>query len=173
MDVPYFFPIKEMTMKERKGEHPFGDAGQLILLGLFLVVWAGDSFFLHKSTFVSDYVPLFIRLVILALALITGVYLSMSGHVVVAHGERPNSVVSTGAFRYVRHPLYLAAILFYLGLTASTASLFSLALLVVIFLFYNYIAGYEERLMEIKFGEDYVSYKNRTGKWVPMVGRRP
>jgi protein-S-isoprenylcysteine O-methyltransferase Ste14 len=164
--------MNEKIMKEKKGEHPFGDAGQLILLGLFLVVWAVDSFFLHKSTFVSDHVPLSIRLVILALALITGVYLFMSGHVVVAHGERPNSVVSTGAFKYVRHPLYLGAILFYLGLMVSTASLFSLLLLVVIFLFYNYIASYEERLMEIKFSEDYVSYKNRTGKWVPMLHMR-
>ena len=169
MDVPLFFSIKEMSMRERKGEHPFGDAGQLILLGLFLLVWAGDSFFLHKSTFVSDYVPLYIRLVILVLVLIPAVYLSMSGHVVVAHGERPNSVVSKGAFQYVRHPLYLAAILFYLGLAVSTASLLSLALLVVIFLFYNYIAGYEERLLEIKFGEVYVSYKNRTGKWLPKT----
>jgi protein-S-isoprenylcysteine O-methyltransferase Ste14 len=154
-------------MEEKKGEHPFGDAGQLILLALFLVVWAGDSFFLHKSTFASDFVPLIIRLVILALLLITAVYLSTSGHVVVAHGERPASVVSTGAFRYVRHPLYSAAILFYMGLAVTTASLFSLALLVIIFLFYNYIADYEERLMEMKFGEDYVSYKRKTGKWTP------
>jgi protein-S-isoprenylcysteine O-methyltransferase Ste14 len=162
-----------MRMKERKGEHPFGDAGQLILLGLFLVVWVGDSFFLHKSTFVSEYVPLFVRLAIMALVLITAVYLSMSGHVVVAHGERPNSVVSTGAFRYVRHPLYLAAILFYLGLAISTASLFSLALLLIIFLFYNYIASYEERLMEIKFGEEYMAYEKRTGKWMPRIGGGP
>jgi protein-S-isoprenylcysteine O-methyltransferase Ste14 len=154
-------------MKEKKGEHPFGDAGQFILLGLFLALWVGDSFFLHKSTFVSEYVPLSVRLVFLAFALILAVYLSASGHVVVAHGERPASVVSTGAFRHVRHPLYLAAILFYLGLALSTASLVSLALLVIIFLFYNYIAGYEERLMEIKFRENYVIYKNRTGKWVP------
>jgi protein-S-isoprenylcysteine O-methyltransferase Ste14 len=154
-------------MKEKKGEHPFGDAGQLILLGLFLLVWVGDSFFLHKSTFVSEYVPLSVRLVFLAFALILASYLSVSGHVVVAHGERPASVVSTGVFRHVRHPLYLAAILFYLGLALSTASLLSLALLVIIFLFYNYIAGYEERLMEMKFGENYVIYKNRTGKWVP------
>mgnify|MGYP001821946811 CR=1 FL=1 len=159
-------------MKDKKGEHPFGDAGQLILLGLYLVVWAGDSFFLHKSIFLSDYVPLFIRLVILALILIPAGYLSMSGHVVVAHGERPNSVVSTGAFRYVRHPLYSAAILFYLGLAVSTASLSSLLLLVIIFFFYNYIASYEERLMEIKFCEDYVSYKKRSGKWLPMLHMR-
>lgn len=160
-------------MKERKGEHPFGDAGQLILLALFLAVWAGDSFFMHKSTFVSDYVPLSIRLVILGLALITAIYLFLSGHVVVAHEERPTSVVSTGAFRYVRHPLYLGSILFYLGLAVSTASLFSLALLVVIFVFYNYIASYEERLLEIRFGEGYGRYKKRTGKWVPRIGRVP
>lgn len=164
--------MNEMIMKEKKGEHPFGDAGQLILLGLFLVVWAGDSFFLHKSTFVSGYVPLSIRLVILGLILITGAYLFMSGHVVVAQEERPASVVSAGAFRYVRHPLYLGAILFYLGLAISTASLFSLLLLAVIFLFYNYIATYEERLMEIKFCEDYVSYKKRSGKWLPMLHMR-
>jgi protein-S-isoprenylcysteine O-methyltransferase Ste14 len=138
-------------MKERKGEHPYGDSGQLILLGLFLVLWGGDSFFVQKSTFVSDYIPLPVRLVVFGLTLITAVYLFMSGHVVVAHEERPTSVISRGAFRYVRHPLYLGALLFYLGLTVSTASLFSLALLVAIFLFYNYIAGYEERLMEIKF----------------------
>ncbi|MCK4646622.1 MAG: isoprenylcysteine carboxylmethyltransferase family protein [Candidatus Aminicenantes bacterium] len=163
--------MKGVTMKEKNGEHPFGDAGQLILLGLFLVVWAVDSFFLHKSTFLSDYVPLYIRLVILGLVFITATYLFMSGHTVVSHERRPAGLVSTGAFRYVRHPLYLASILFYVGLAVSTASLFSLGLLVGILIFYNYIASYEEKLLEARFGEGYRSYKKRTGKWVPRIGR--
>jgi protein-S-isoprenylcysteine O-methyltransferase Ste14 len=163
--------MKGVTMKKKNGEHPFGDAGQLILLGLFLIVWAVDSFFLRKSTFLSDYVPLYIRLVILGLALITATYLFMSGHTVVSHERRPAGLVSTGAFRYVRHPLYLASILFYVGLAVSTASLFSLALLVVIFVFYNYIVSYEEKLLEVRFGEGYRSYKKSTGKWVPRIGR--
>ncbi len=154
-------------MKEKNGEHPFGDAGQLLLLGVFLVVWVGDSFFLHKSTFLSDYLPLYIRLVILGLTLIIAMYLFRSGHVVVSHEQRPTSVVVTGAFWYVRHPLYLASILIYLGLTVSTASLFSLALFVGIFAFHNYIASYEEELLETKFGEDYRKYKKETGKWMP------
>ena len=91
-------------MKEKNGEHPFGDAGQLILLGVFLIVWIGDSFFLHRSTFLSDYVPLYIRLIILGLTLAAAMYLFRSGHVVVTHEQRPNSVVATGAFRYVRAP---------------------------------------------------------------------
>lgn len=156
-------------MKEKNGEHPFGDAGQLIFLGLFLTVWVADSFFLRFSTFLSSYVPLYIRLLILGIALATAAYLFKSAHVVVSHEHRPTSVVSTGAFHYVRHPLYLGCILFYLGLSAATISLSSLALLVVIFIFYNYLASYEEKLLEIRFGEEYRSYMDRTGKWVPGV----
>jgi protein-S-isoprenylcysteine O-methyltransferase Ste14 len=156
-------------MKEKNGEHPWGDAGQLIALGLFLVVWVGDSFFLHVSTFLSDYVPLAVRLAVLGLALITAVLLFRSGHVVVSHEQRPSGVVTTGAFRYVRHPLYLASMLGYIGLTAATFSLFSFVLLVGIWIFHNHIAGYEEELLEAKFGEAYRTYKQRTGKWLPKI----
>lgn len=158
-------------MKEKNGEHPFGDTGQLILLLLFLVVWAGDSFFLHLSTFLSAYVPLYIRLVILCIALISGIYLFRSAHVVVDREHKPDGVVTSGVFRYVRHPLYLASILTYLGLVISTLSLFSLALFVGIFIFYNYLASYEEKLLEEKFGKEYKIYKQKTGKWIPGIGR--
>lgn len=158
-------------MKKREGEHPFGDAGQLILLGLFIVVWVGDSFFLRISTFLKDYLPLYIRLVILGLTIAAAMYLFGSGHAVAHHEQGPKSVVTTGGFRYVRHPLYLASILFYLGLTIATVSLFSLALFGGIFVFYNYIASYEEELLEAKFGEEYRKYKKATGKWAPRIGK--
>jgi protein-S-isoprenylcysteine O-methyltransferase Ste14 len=157
-------------MRERRGEHPFGDAGQLIALGVFLVVWVADSFFLHVSTFLSHHIPLYVRLPILAVALLAAVFLFRSGHVVVSGEQRPGNVVSTGAFRYVRHPLYLASLLVYLGLVVSTASLLSLGVFVGIFAFHNYIAGYEEKLLEAKFGEEYREYKKRTGKWLPRIG---
>lgn len=163
--------MSESSLRERKGEHPLGDAGQLIFLALFLIIWVGDSFFLHISTFPSMYLPLAIRLIIAGLAFILSLYLYRSGHVVVSHEQRPEGVVDTGAFRYIRHPLYLAAILFYLTLTVSTFSLICLGLLLIILIFYNYIAGYEENLMEAKFGEDYRSYKKRTGKWIPHFGK--
>jgi protein-S-isoprenylcysteine O-methyltransferase Ste14 len=100
---------------------------------------------------------------------VIAVYLIRSGHVVVSHEQRPSGVVSTGGFRYVRHPLYLGSIMFYLGLTVSTASLFALVLLAVIFLFYDYLASYEEKLMANRFSDEYENYKKRTGKWVPMI----
>ena len=160
-------------MKEKNAEHPLGDAGQLILFGLFLVIWILDSFILHRSTFLADKIPLVIRLIILGTALALSFYLFKSSHVVVSGDQRGTEVLSTGAFRYVRHPLYLGSILIYFGLMVSTASLFCLALLVLIALFYNYIADYEEKLLEVKWGQDYIAYKKKTGKWIPNFSKNP
>ena len=159
-------------MKEKNGEHPLGDAGQIALFGLFVVIWILDSFILQRSTFLADRIPLAIRLIILGAALAAAFYLFKTGHVVVSGEQRPTTVVSSGAFRYVRHPLYLGSILIYFGFSVSTASLFCLGLLVVIAGFYNFIAGYEEKLLEVKFGEAYVAYQQNTGKWVPYLGKR-
>jgi len=158
-------------MNKKNGEHPFGDSGQLILLVLFLIIWVVDSFFLGISTVFTDYISLYIRLVILSVILLFALYLIRSVHVIVSHGQRPSGVVSTGAFQYVRHPLYLGSIMFYFGLAVSTASLFSLVLVALIFFFYNYIANYEENLLEDRFPEEYRNYKKQTGKWMPMIGK--
>lgn len=98
-------------MKEKKGEHPLGDSGQLVLLVLFLVIWMSDSFLFQLSTFLSDDISLYSRLVVLGLLLGTAVYLMKSGHAVVKDNQRPSGIVFTGAFSYVRHPLYLGSIL--------------------------------------------------------------
>jgi len=156
-------------MKARVGEHPRGDVGQLIALVLFVVIWAGDSFFLRVTTSFSTQMPLALRLVILAFTFALSAFLFKTGHVVVENDGGPTGVISRGAFRYVRHPLYLASILPYLGLSVSTCSLVSLCLTALIFIFYNYIAGYEERYLEREFDEAYRSYKMRTGKWFPRI----
>jgi protein-S-isoprenylcysteine O-methyltransferase Ste14 len=157
-------------MKEKDGEHPLGDAGQLILLAVFIVVWIVDSFFLRISGFLPGLVPVAVRLILLVAAEALAVLLVRWGHVVVGGEERPQRVVSSGAFRYVRHPLYLGSILFYAGLTVSTLSLLSIAALAVIVIFYDSIASYEEKLMEVKFGAEYAVYRETTGKWVPRMG---
>jgi protein-S-isoprenylcysteine O-methyltransferase Ste14 len=159
-------------MESKNGEHPYGDLGQLILLVIYLAVWVGDSFFLHYSTFLAQYLPLALRLLIMALALATAFFLVKSAHVVISHGNHgrlPQSLVITGAFRYVRHPLYLGCILVYFGLAVATASLISLALLSAMAFFYDFLATYEEHLLENLFGESYRTYQQKTGKWLPKI----
>jgi len=159
-------------MQERSGEHPRGDAGQLALLVIFLAVWAVDSFALRFSTVLALYAPLAVRLGAAALLLIGAVLLVRSGHAAVGHGREPAGVIRTGTFRFLRHPLYLGCILFSLALAVATASLLSLLVLAVIYRFYDFIAGYEERLLEKRFGEEYRAYRAVTGKWLPCFGRR-
>ncbi len=130
-------------------------------------MWLGDSFFLRLSTFLAAYLPRYIRLTFLVACLAGGAFLVKSGHAVASQGPSPSGPRSAGAFKYVRHPLYLGSILFYLGLALGTFSLFSLLLWVAICIFYNYLASYEERLLEARFGESYRSYREKTGKWLP------
>jgi protein-S-isoprenylcysteine O-methyltransferase Ste14 len=160
----------EAGTKAKSGEHPVGDVGQIVCLVVFLVIWAVDSFFAKITTFPAAYVPLAVRLVVLALAFGIAMYLYRSGHFITSHESRPQGVVANGVFRYVRHPVYLASILTYLGLAVSTLSVAALGLFVAIFLFYDYIATYEERLLEAKYGDEYRDYKARTGKWIPCFG---
>lgn len=156
-------------MKQKNGEHPFGDAGQLILLGLFLLIWIADSFIFHYSTFLATQIPLYIRLTIFSILFGTSLYLFKSGHVVVSHDHKPIEVVSNGAFHFVRHPLYLASLLTYFGFAILTASIISFLLIFGFFIFYNYIAGYEEKLLLGKYGEAYRQYQQKTGKWFPRL----
>lgn len=154
-------------MRTREGEHPWGDAGQLALLGLFLVCWIGDSFVWRATTRLGSRVPLAARLVLLAALLGASAVLVRSGHRAVDHRHRDGGLVTDGAFRLVRHPLYLGSVLFYLGLAVSTASVAALALTAGIFAFYDRIASFEERWLEDRHGEAYRAYRQRTGKWWP------
>ncbi len=157
--------------EHRGGEHPKGDAGQMALVGLFMAVWITDSFAFGFTTGPLGIVPWPARVAALCACLAAAFLLFLSGHRVVEKGRRLSAVVSTGAFGYVRHPLYLASMLSLLGLSASTGSLASLGCLVPVFVFYDCIAAYEERVMEGIFGDEYRSYKARTGKWVPWISR--
>jgi protein-S-isoprenylcysteine O-methyltransferase Ste14 len=161
----------EKIMKDKKGEHPFGDAGQMVLMVLFLAVWLGDSFFLHAGRTLGGSVHWAIRLAILIAAVALATVLFRSGHVALQDEQRPARVLKNGAFRWLRHPLYLASLLVCLGLSLATQSLWSLAVTLLIFIFLNHIAAFEEKVMEEKFGDEYREYKGKTGRWWPKLLR--
>jgi protein-S-isoprenylcysteine O-methyltransferase Ste14 len=152
------------------GEHPHGDLGQLILVVVFLVVWVFDSFIFHFSTMLTSYFPLYLRLPLAGLVLICALFLVRSGHKAISEEVQKNpQVLDDGAFSRVRHPLYLAALLFYIFLLCISPSIICLGLWIVIFLFYNFIASYEEKLLIEKFGSDYQEYIDRVPKWIPKI----
>ncbi|MBW1803598.1 MAG: isoprenylcysteine carboxylmethyltransferase family protein [Deltaproteobacteria bacterium] len=152
------------------GEHPFGDAGQAILMIMFLALWALDSFVFRISTFLAEYVPLIIRLVPTGLLLVVSFYLAKKSMRMVFTEKRDSpQVIKKEIYSFVRHPMYLAMILFYAALILATLSLLSLALSIFIYIFYNFIAGHEEKLLENKLGQDYREYKNKVPRWLPRL----
>ena len=152
------------------GEHPYSDSGQIIALVIFLMIWIFDSFVFRFSTFLADYLALYIRLAVSALFFVIAGILARSGHVVVFTEVRdPPRVINTGVFSHLRHPMYLAAILFYLGFLFTTLSLICLAFLGIIFIFYDYIATFEEKQLQQRFGREYLDYKEKTPKWFPRL----
>jgi len=148
------------------GEHVISDIGQIIGLIAFLTVWILDSFIFHFSDFLSNYVPWWV-LILIAIPIWTfAVYLAYNGMKMIFGGEpKEPSVISNGVFRITRHPIYLGSVLTYVGLIISTLSLFSLVILSLISLFYNYIASFEEKLLLEKFGNKYREYQRLVPKW--------
>ena len=155
------------------GEHRWGDAGQLILLVLFLGIWITDSFIFHYSTFLLEIVPDYIRVGLATLVLLAGWYLARRGMKAVFGTKREQpEVISTGVYSIVRHPIYTGAILFYLGSTIITLSLASAGFITVIIGFYYAISKYEERILTEAFGNDYLEYKKKTGMLLPRLFSR-
>lgn len=149
------------------GEHPFGDAGQVIAVILFFVIWGLDSFVFRFSTTLACYIPLYLRLIDAAILLVLSGYIARSGLKTVFKEKRdPPQIITTGVFGRVRHPIYLAAILFYLGFIVTTLSIISFVFLICVFLFYDYISKFEEKLLEKQFGQEYINYKKNTPKWL-------
>lgn len=152
------------------GEHPRGDLGQVLLFVIFMAVWIGDSFFFGYTDFVADHIPLFIRIPPAIIILAFSGYVAFAGHRIVFEEERESpAVISHGVFGVVRHPLYFSVILFYLALLIATCSIAATVVWIIIILFYNYIASYEEDLLIQHFGKAYEAYREKVPRWTPRI----
>jgi protein-S-isoprenylcysteine O-methyltransferase Ste14 len=155
------------------GEHKLGDAGQLIVLALFLVVWILDSFFFKFTAFPNDHIILAVQILLGVIFLLAALYLARAG-MRAAFGEvrEPPSVIRTGPFKYIRHPIYLSEILFYLSLLMFRTSLAALFVWVLAIIFFISIARYEEKLLLARFGDDYKAYMKEAGMFCPKLGKK-
>ena len=151
------------------GEHKYGDIGQLIFLVLFSVLWGIDSFYLRFSTILTNYIPIYVSAPIGGILILLAGYLAYKGlKQVFGEVRDPPEVIKDGVFKHTRHPVYFGVILLYLGLSIITLSLASLGLLVIIVVFYDLIASYEERILTEHFDKNYEEYKEEVPKWIPF-----
>jgi protein-S-isoprenylcysteine O-methyltransferase Ste14 len=83
----------------------------------------------------------------------------------------PNQpIIERGAYKWVRHPSYLAAILMFLGIGLALANWISIAVVVLIpAAAYGYRIYVEEQALLETLGTPYREYMNRTKRLIPFL----
>src|ERR1700751_1860082 len=82
--------------------------------------------------------------------------------------DAPRRVVATGPHRWVRNPIYLAALLVVLGEAWLFASPRLLAYAAAMaFCFHLFVTGYEERTLTRRFGPAYLEDRRAVPGWIP------
>jgi protein-S-isoprenylcysteine O-methyltransferase Ste14 len=85
--------------------------------------------------------------------------------------DAPSRVVAAGPYRWVRNPIYLAALLIVGGEAWLFMSLPLLAYAGAMAVFFHlFVTGYEERRLSRRFGSTYLEYRRTVPRWIP---RRP
>ena len=86
--------------------------------------------------------------------------------------DAPTRVVAAGPYRWVRNPIYIAALLVVLGeawLFMSPRLLAYAAVMAVVL--HLFVVGYEERTLGRRFGGSYPEYRRTVPRWIPRPPR--
>ena len=85
--------------------------------------------------------------------------------------DAPSSIVTYGAYKYVRHPFYSAFLLALIGTVIACPHPGTIVCLVYTAFMLHYTARKEEhKLSNSEFGDDYRSYLAHTGRFFPRLG---
>lgn len=84
--------------------------------------------------------------------------------------DNPVSLVTSGPYRFVRHPFYTSYILFWGGFALGTWSLWAIPVLAVMVALYAVAASGEERkFLATEMATEYADYRARTGMFFPRL----
>jgi len=82
-------------------------------------------------------------------------------------GTRATLIVTKGAFKHTRNPMYLGLITMLIGASILLGTFSPLIVIPIIFLIlHTKFVLREEQWMEEWFGEPYLEYKNKTPRWL-------
>jgi protein-S-isoprenylcysteine O-methyltransferase Ste14 len=87
--------------------------------------------------------------------------------VIVKHDQQ---IVERGAYRWLRHPSYLGAIILFVGMGLALTNWFSLAIIALaLCVVYGYRISIEEQALVQTLGAPYSRYMSRTKRLIPFI----
>jgi protein-S-isoprenylcysteine O-methyltransferase Ste14 len=81
----------------------------------------------------------------------------------------PTRLVTEGPYGLTRNPMYLAHLIFMLGLAVTLRSVVALVILVARAIWFHRRVVADEARLTARFGADYAGYMRRVKRWVPGV----
>jgi protein-S-isoprenylcysteine O-methyltransferase Ste14 len=139
----------------------------LVIVVAFVVLRAFTKGSLAVSSPILQVVGLILFASGLGLAVWARIYLGRNWGMPMTERAEPE-LVTSGPYRFVRHPIYSGLLLAVLG-TALATNLYWLIALAVLGAYFTYSATVEERLMTTSFPGEYASYKAHTKMLIPFV----
>jgi protein-S-isoprenylcysteine O-methyltransferase Ste14 len=79
------------------------------------------------------------------------------------------TLIMSGPFAYVRHPMYVGVILVSLGLLLNLYTFPRLIALIVLVVYLIAKSEYEQEILEERFKEKFLNYKKSTKKLLPFI----
>jgi len=135
---------------------------------LLLILNNSSSWFLNPFSF-AQCLSWGLLLISLILAVIGFLHLIERGR---PQGRFENTtlLITSGTFRYIRHPLYCSLLLFGTGIwLKNPLNYLSLSLGIINALAIYFTARQEEREMLKRFGDQYRSYMRNTKMFIPFI----
>ncbi len=160
-----------MNLKRHEGherEAPNSHLYQSVLPIVFILIWFLDSQIFRFSTFLNNYVPFLLQLLLFIIVFAISITFIMLSHRTLFKTHQPSDkLITAGILRYVRNPMYFGILLIYIAFLFLSISLIGIGMFVGVFLVYNWMVNYEEKILEDMFGEEYNDYKSKVSKWIP------
>lgn len=116
-------------------------------------------------------IPLFILGIVL---IVLGIVLWVQAVIIsrIDKNITENKLLTTGAYAWVRNPIYSAFTIVFTGILCVQNNLILLVLPFIYWLFLSIIVKKEEIVLEKTFGQEYLIYKSKVNRCIPWFPKR-
>ncbi|MHA1670594.1 MAG: methyltransferase family protein [Promethearchaeota archaeon] len=154
-------------------EIPHAHLYHVLLPIIFMVIWILDTNIFRISTILDNYFPFILRLIFFIVILIIAFsFIQISHKTLFKSHEPPTTLIDEGILGRTRNPMYFGILLIYVACIFLSISLISIGIFLLIFLIYNKMAIFEEKILEEKFGNEFRDYKKRVSRWFPKITKK-
>jgi len=179
----YYRFVKPRQQKEETGETDRAIVGRIQIVMTIIILGGLISSVLYilglpwMDWFQIMQYPILLRvaggiLVLIMIPLVAWIHRELDRqYSAVLEIKSDHQLITTGPYERVRHPMYTVLILFFFGMSLVSANMIVILFAVLLMIGFPFWVRIEEEKMIEVFGEEYIQYMKRTGRFLPSIRR--